>query len=129
MLANNKKIVLIAVLLVAWSFASFFAGYKLGSALVQKQWDKEKTSQLEKRSDLLMKGIGDNYKLGLQYEEKNKEVQFITREIIKEVPVIMPSSESCPHLPDGFARLHNDAAGSASSSAPTPSLNDSGSTP
>lgn len=88
----------------------YIKGEANGKATVQSQWDKEKYQALSHQHETLQLGLSDSYKVGLQYEESKHEVVFNTETIIKEVPVYIRDTSTCPKLPDGWSLLHNRAA-------------------
>lgn len=87
-------------------------GNNHGKATVQSQWDKEKYQIAQAQQETLAQGINNSYKIGLQYEEKESEIVFNTETIIKEIPVYVRDSPTCPSLPDGWSLLHDKAAAS-----------------
>lgn len=98
-------------------------GFAAGRAYVQNKWDKEKSLALTEQHSILVRGIDDSFKLGLNYEEQRQEIRYVTREVIREVPKYMPDTSDCRSLPSGFSRLHNKAAGGPDGGA-TPGSSD-----
>lgn len=105
----NWKYPVLGLVFVASIATANAIGYAKGQANVQSKWDKEKYQTLSHQHETLQLGLSDSYKVGLQYEEAKHEVVFTTETIIKEVPVYIRDSSSCPKLPDGWSLLHNRA--------------------
>lgn len=89
---------------------AWWIGFSMGQDSVQSEWDKERQAVTEAQSTILINGINETYKLGLQYEEQKIEVHYVTNTLVKKIPDYMPDTSSCRRLPPGFGRLYNEAA-------------------
>lgn len=98
-------------------------GFTAGRYYIQNKWDKATTQTLAESQALLVRGIDDSFKLGLNYEEQRQEIRYVTKEVIREVPKYMPDTTDCRRLPSGFSRLHNKAA-SGPDGGPSPGSSD-----
>lgn len=107
----NWKNFVVPALALVFLIISYRLGYLSGKETVQAEWDKVKFEMLQEQHSDLSLGLKQSYQLGLKYEEKEHEIIFNTDTIVKEIPVYIKDTTSCPKLPDGWRLLHNKAVG------------------
>lgn len=100
----------IAILAAIALTAAYILGQSHGASRIQSKWDTERQQAIAAHSNMLINGINESYKLGLQYEEKQQEVIYVTKTLVKEIAVTMQDSSTCPRLPPGYGSLYNKAA-------------------
>lgn len=106
-MSTIKKLVLTGTLAFT---LGLLLGFNRGGAYVQQKWDKHTAKVLAEDHRILLLGMKDSYDKGVEHEEQKQQIRYITQTVIKEIPVLMPDSSTCPVLPDGFGRLHRASA-------------------
>lgn len=110
-------------LIPAWAYALAFAialgaagagGWKLRDADYQRHLKADAEAALkasERARDTEATNEQTSQEVGREVEEKQAEIRYVTRTILKEVPIyVSPESDARCTVPYGFVRLHDAAA-------------------
>jgi len=98
--------ILIAIAVLA---AVYALGNYHGANRVQTSWDLEKAQQAEAAANTATEQANATVKVVTEFVDRVQVVREKGKTIIKEVPVYVPSTDSCD-LSGGFRVLHDAAA-------------------
>lgn len=105
----NKNFIVAGATILAL-IGCYGAGYKHGASSVQSRWDQTIQEQTREDHEVLLVGMRDSFELGAAHEQQKEVIRYVTEEIIKEIPVYIRDTSTCPRMPDGFGVLFNRSA-------------------
>ena len=108
----------LAIIISATSLIGLFSGWRAHAVIVAARHEKELVAQINKERELRRTAEETASSLSKALLEHKQRVIVKYRDIIKEVPTVVPDSSTCD-LGYDFVRLFNRAArGELSASAP-----------